>query len=99
MKIKKNDKVVVISGNSKGTISEVLAVSPKNDKVIVKGVNMVKKHLKASKNNMKSEIVEMEAPIHASNVMLYDEKTRKAYRPSFKFDDNGAKIRFNKNSK
>ena len=96
MHVKKNDKVIVISGDDKGTISEVLAVSPKKGKVIVKGVNMVKKHQKASRNNMKSEIIEMEAPINASNVMLWDEKAEKAVRPSYKYDENGAKIRFNK---
>lgn len=94
--VKKNDKVVVISGDDKGKISEVLAVSPKKGKVIVKGVNMVKKHMKASRTNMKSGIIEMEAPIHASNVMLYSEKTKKAVRPSYKYDENGAKIRYNK---
>lgn len=100
MHVKKNDKVVVISGDDKGKVSEVLAVSPKEGRVIVKGVNMVKKHQKATRNNMKPGIIEMEAPINASNVMLYDEKTKKAFRPSYKYDENGAKVRFNKkNSK
>lgn len=99
MKIKKNDKVVVISGAYKNVKSEVLAVSPKDNKVIVKGVNIVKKHKKASRGNMKSEIVEMEAPIHASNVMLWDEDRKMAFRPSYKIDENGAKIRFNNSKK
>lgn len=99
MHVKKNDKVVVISGADKGSKGEILAVYPKTGKVIVKGVNIVKKHQKATRNNMKSAIIEMEAPIDASNVMLFDEKRNMAFRPSYKYDENGAKVRFNNSKK
>ena len=78
MRIKKGDKVKVITGAYKGTIGEVKAVFPKEDRVIVEGVNMVKKHLKPTQANPDGGIVEKEAKIHVSNVMLYDEKAKVA---------------------
>ena len=69
MRIKKGDKVKVITGAYKGTIGEVKAVFPKEDRVIVEGVNMVKKHLKPTQANPDGGIVEKEAKIHVSNVM------------------------------
>ena len=80
MNIKKGDKVKVITGAYKGTIGEVKAVFPKEDRVIVEGVNMVKKHLKPTQANPEGGIVEKEAKIHVSNVMLYDEKAKVASR-------------------
>ncbi len=94
MHIKKDDTVVVISGNDKGVKSEVLAAFPKTGKVLVKDVNMVTKHLKASKNSMRSEIIKTEAPIQASKVMLWCEKCGKAVRPSYRFREDGAKVRY-----
>lgn len=94
MHVKKNDKVVVISGNDKGVKSEILAVHPKKGTVLVKDVNIVTKHLKASKNSVKSEIVKMEAPINSSKVMLWCEKCSKAVRPSYRFREDGAKERY-----
>lgn len=94
MNIKKNDKVVVISGNDKGVKSEVLAAFPKTGKVLVKDVNMVSRHLKASKNALKSEIIRKEAPINVCKVMLWCEKCAKAVRPSYRFREDGAKVRF-----
>ena len=73
MRLKKGDKVIVVAGSNKGkegTISAVL-----EEKVVVSGVNLRKKHLKPKNNNGTGEIVEVEAPIHASNVMLLDPKT------------------------
>ena len=77
MKIKTGDTVKVISGHYQGTVSEVQAVDPKNNKVIVEGVNMIKKSLKPSQQNPEGGIIEKEAPIDASNVMLYDTKAKK----------------------
>ena len=77
MKIKKGDKVQVITGAYKGTIGEVTKVFPKEDKVIVEGVNLVKKHLKPTQVNPDGGIIEKEAPIHVSNVMAYDSKAKK----------------------
>lgn len=77
MKIKTGDQVKVITGHYKGTIGEVKAVSPKKNKVIVEGVNVVKKNLKPSQANPDGGVVEQEAPIDASNVVKYDKKDAK----------------------
>ncbi len=82
MIIKKGDKVKVITGAYKGTIGEVKQAFPKEDKVIVEGVNMVKKHQKPTQANPDGGIIEKEAKIHVSNVMLYDEKAKQASRVS-----------------
>ena len=84
MKIKTGDEVKVISGHYKGTVSTVQAVFPKENKVIVEGVNMVKKSLKPSQANPEGGIVEKEAKIDASNVMLYDKKAKAASRVGWK---------------
>ena len=86
MKIKTGDTVQVITGKYKGTVGTVLAVSNKTNRVIVEGVNVVKKALKPTQTNPEGGIVETEAPIHASNVMLYDEKAKKASRVGYKMD-------------
>ena len=91
MKIKTGDTVKVISGHYKGTVSEVKSVDPKNNKIIVEGVNMIKKSLKPSQANPEGGIVEKEAPIDASNVM-------QARRVGYKVNDRGVKVRFFKKS-
>ena len=96
MKLKKGDKVVVITGVNKGkegTITRVLY-----EKVIVEGINIVTKHVKPKNNNGTGEIIKVEAPIHASNVMLIDPKTKKATKVKYDFDKNGKKIRVSKKS-
>ena len=93
MKIKKGDKVQVITGAYKGTIGEVTKVFPKEDKVIVEGVNLVKKHLKPTQANPDGGIIEKEAPIDLSNVM-YSAKGQ-AVRVGFSVQD-GKKVRVNK---
>ena len=96
MRIKKGDKVKVITGAYKGTIGEVTKAFPKEDKVIVEGVNMVKKHLRPTQQNPDGGIVEKEAKIHVSNVMLYDEKAKQA---SVKYEmKDGKKVRVYKKS-
>ncbi len=97
MKIKTGDKVKVISGHYKGTVAEVKAVSPKTNRVIVEGVNMMKKSLKPSQMNPEGGVIEMEAPINASNVMHYDEKAKVAGKVGYKLED-GKKVRYNKKS-
>ena len=96
MKIKTGDKVIVISGRHKGSIGEVKAVSPKTNRVIVEGVNLAKKTLKPSQENPDGGIIEREAPINASNVMVYDDKAKKAGRVGYKADAKGNKVRINK---
>lgn len=92
MKIKKGDQVKVITGKYKGTIGEVLQVFPKEDKVIVEGVNIAKKHLKPSQSNPDGGIVEKLLPIHVSNVMAYDSKAKTASRIGYT-EEKGKKVR------
>lgn len=75
MHVKKNDIVVVISGNSRGKEGKVLKVFPEKNRVIVEGVNIMKRHTKPSQSNPQGGVVQKEAPIHSSNVMLKDPKT------------------------
>ena len=108
MNIKTGDTVVVIAGKDKytkdkkgnlvPTTGKVLKVFPKENKVIVEGVNMVKKHQKPTQQNQTGSIVEKEAPIDASNVMLLDPKENKPTRVGIKIDENGNKIRVSKKS-
>ncbi|MEG0734327.1 50S ribosomal protein L24 [Anaerorhabdus sp.] len=86
MKIKKGDKVKVITGHYKGTIGEVTAVFPKEEKVIVEGANLIKKSLKPTQANPDGGIIEKEAPIHVSNVMIYDAKAKATSRVGYKVD-------------
>lgn len=98
MKIKTGDTVKVISGHYKGTVGEVKAVNPKTNKIIVDGVNMIKKSLKPSQENPDGGIIEREAAIDASNVMLYDKKAKQASRVGVKIDSKGNKVRYYKKS-
>jgi large subunit ribosomal protein L24 len=98
MKIKTGDEVKVISGHYKGTVAEVKAVSPKTNKIIVEGVNMIKKSLKPSQQNPEGGVIEQEAPIDASNVMIYDRKAKAVSRIGYKKNDDGKKTRVFKKS-
>ena len=80
MRIVKGDKIIVLSGNNKGKTGEVLKVMPDKNRVVVKGINMVKRHSRPTQKNPQGGIVEKEAPIHISNVMLYDDKANKGSR-------------------
>ncbi len=97
MHVKKGDKVVVISGKDKGKQGVVLAAFPKKDRVLVEGVNVVKKHSKPSQVNPQGGIVSQEAPIHVSNVMPLDPKTGEPTRVGYKVVD-GKKVRVAKKS-
>ncbi|MCU9594042.1 50S ribosomal protein L24 [Caldibacillus thermolactis] len=97
MHVKKGDKVKVITGKDKGKTGVILKALPKKDRVIVEGVNIVKKHAKPSQDNPQGGIIEMEAPIHVSNVMIIDPKTGEPTRISYKFED-GKKVRIAKKS-
>lgn len=96
MKLKTGDKVMVIAGANKGKEGKIISVL--GDKVAVEGVNVRKKHLKPKYNGGNGEIREVEAPIHISNVMLIDPKTKKPSRIKFEFDKDGKKIRISKKS-
>ena len=95
-KLKTGDKVVVVAGSNKGKEGKITKIL--DSKVIVEGVNLVKKHLKPKNNNGTGEIVEIEAPIHASNVMLVDPKTKKPTKVRVEKDSKGKKIRISKKS-
>ena len=70
MKIRKNDNVIVIAGNDSGKTGKVLKVFPKDSKIIIEGINLRKRHTKPNQKNPQGGIIEKEAPIHASNVIL-----------------------------
>ena len=95
-KLKTGDKVVVVSGSNKGKEGKILKVL--DEKVLVEGVNIVKKHLKPKNNNGNGEIVETEASIHKSNVMLVDPKTKKPTKVKIDTDNKGKKVRISKKS-
>ena len=97
MNFKTGDKVVVISGKDKGKEGKITTILKKENKVVVEGVNVVKKHVKPNGQNAGS-IVEVEAPIHASNVMMIDPKTGKRTRIGHTIDKKGNKIRVSKKS-
>ncbi|WP_416878775.1 50S ribosomal protein L24 [Litorimonas sp.] len=92
-KIKKGDYVVVIAGKDKGRKGEVLKVSPKDEKVVVKGIRMVKRHVRPSQMDPDGGIKEFEAPIHVSNVAHLDPKEDKPTRVGFKTLKDGKKVR------
>ena len=97
MKLKVGDLVKVISGSNKDKTGKILKTLRKENKVVVEGVNVVKKHVKPNGQGAGS-IVEMEAPIHASNVMIVDPKTGKRTRIGHSIDKKGNKIRVSKKS-
>ena len=90
--VKTDDKVIVISGNSKGTIGKVIAVSPKEGKVIVEGANKVKKHVKPRRQGETGGITEVEGAIYACKVQLYCDKCGKGVRAKHVMQD-GKKVR------
>ncbi|WP_207215488.1 50S ribosomal protein L24 [Rickettsiales endosymbiont of Peranema trichophorum] len=98
LKIKSGDKVIVIAGKCKGMAGEVLKVFPKLNKVIVQGINVVRKHVRPSKSDMAGGIKDKEMPIHISNVSLLDPVTNKPTRVGFKILEDGKKLRFCKSS-
>lgn len=93
MHVKKGDTVVVVSGKDKGKKGKILAALPKNDKVIVEGINMLTKHKKPSGQMQQGGIIHQEGPIHVSNVMLYCNKDKTGVRVGYKVLDNGDKVR------
>jgi len=93
MKIKKGDRVKVITGRSKGKVGDVLRVLPAESRVVVSGVNMIKRHTKPGRTEQ-GGIIEREAAIHVSNVALLDPKSEKPTKVGFKFLEDGRKVRF-----
>ncbi|OUM95106.1 MAG: 50S ribosomal protein L24 [Thermobacillus sp. ZCTH02-B1] len=98
MHVKKDDMVIVITGKDKGKKGRVIAAFPRENRVLVEGVNIVKKHTRPSPKNPQGGIIEQEAPIHVSNVMHIDPKTGKPTRIGYKILENGKKVRYAKRS-
>jgi large subunit ribosomal protein L24 len=96
-KVKKGDRVVVRTGRDKGKKGEVLKVFPKEDRALVSGVNMIKRHQRQTQR-VQGGIISKEAPIHLSNVAHVDPKTGEATRVGFKVLGDGRKVRFAKKS-
>lgn len=96
--IKKGDTVVVIAGNDKGQKGRVLEIVRKTERAIVEGVNMMKKHTKPNAASPQGGIIEKEAPVHISNLMLFDAKSGKPTRIGRRLNDQGKLVRFSKKS-
>jgi large subunit ribosomal protein L24 len=96
-KVKKGDKVVVLSGKSKGTRGEILSVNRETSRVMVAGANMVKRHTKPTQTTA-GGIVSREASIHLSNVALIDPKSDKPTKIGYKTDKDGKKVRIARKS-
>ncbi len=93
MKIRKNDTVLVIAGKDKGKKGKVRQALPKKDMIMVEGINMVKRHSRARGVARQAGIIELEAPLHISNVMLVCNKCNKPTRVGYSFLADGRKAR------
>jgi large subunit ribosomal protein L24 len=93
IKIRKGDTVMVIAGDDKGKTGRVLAVDEVKRRVIIEKVNFVKRHTKARSQTQQGGILEKEAPVHLSNVMLYDPKAGKGVRVGVRFTKDGKRER------
>jgi large subunit ribosomal protein L24 len=97
MKIKKGDHVMVMAGKDKGATGTVIAADPKANKVVVEGVNMIKKNKKVTnpggRAGTQGGITTQEAPIHVSNVQLVDPETKRPARVGYKINEDGTKVR------
>ncbi|WP_256762347.1 50S ribosomal protein L24 [Cohnella sp. WQ 127256] len=98
MHVKKDDNIIVISGKDKGKKGRIIAAYPRENRVLIEGVNMVKRHTRPNPTNQQGGIIEREAPIHVSNVMHIDPKSGKPTRVGHKTLENGKKVRVAKRS-
>jgi large subunit ribosomal protein L24 len=102
MRIKTGDEVIIIAGNDKGEQGTVQRVIPRKNRVVVSGINIVKKHQKprptGGRTQAQGGIIEFEAPIHVSNVMLVDPETGEPTRVGIRRDEDGRRIRYAKKS-
>lgn len=96
-RLRKGDNVVVLAGKDKGRSGEITQMMPQDEKALVRGINMVKRHQRQSQNQ-EAGIIDKEAPIHLSNLALADPKDGKATRVGIKTNDGGKKVRFAKRS-
>jgi large subunit ribosomal protein L24 len=99
LRLKKNDMVMIISGENKGQTGRIVRVIPDKNRAVVEGRNMVKRHTKPSQKNQQGGIIDKESPIHLSNLMLVCPKTGKATRIGTRILENGRRVRFSKKAK
>ncbi len=93
MNIKKNDTVLVIAGKDKGKKGKVRFAYPKDGRILVEGINFIKRHSRAKRQARQAGIIDLEAPIHVTNVMLFCDKCNHPARIGFRFLDDGRKVR------
>ena len=93
MKIRKNDTVLVIAGKDRGKKGKIRFAHPKNERILVEGINFIKKHARATGQVRQAGIIEQEAPIHVSDVMLLCSKCNHPTRVGFRFLEDGKKVR------
>jgi large subunit ribosomal protein L24 len=98
MHVVKNDTVKILTGKYKGKTGKVLKVFPNENRLVVEGVNIIKRHTKPSQKNQHGGIVEKESPIDASNTMVIDPKTSEPTRIGYKYLEDGSKVRISKKS-
>jgi large subunit ribosomal protein L24 len=98
IKIRRGDTVMVIAGDDKGKVGRVLAVNAEKQRVVVEKVNFVKRHTKARRQGTQSGIIEKEAPIHLSNVQLFDAKTGRGARVGTRVLPDGRRERVSRSS-
>lgn len=94
LRIKKNDTVMVLTGKDRGKRGKVLSVFPEKQRVIVEGVNLVKRHTRPNQQNQQGGIVSREAPLHISNVNLYCHRCQRGVRFGSRILEDGSKIRY-----
>jgi len=98
MHVKKGDMVVVIAGDDKGKVGQVMKVNPRAGKVLVQGINRVYRHLRPSRQHPQGGRIQKEMPVHISNVLPVDPKTNQPTRVGFRLKEDGSKERYAKKS-
>ncbi len=96
--IKKNDQIIVLAGKDKGKTGKVLQILPKANRAIVEHINVVKKSQRKTQENQQGGFIDIEVPIHLSNIALIDKKTNKPTRFGISIQKDGAKVRISKKS-
>ncbi len=98
LRIRKNDQVMIMTGKDKGKRGKVIHIFPETQRALVEGINLVKKARRRTKQESQGGLVEMESPIHVSNVMLIDKKTNEPTRFGISILKDGTKVRISKKS-
>ena len=98
-KLRKDDEVIVLAGKDKGRRGRIIAIVKEGQKVLVEGINMIKRHVRPNpQRNIEGGIIEKEAPLQISNVAIYNPVTKKADRVGFRFLEDGKKVRYFKSN-